>query len=68
MDKALKDAMIQLSQTEGITLFMMLFAAFNVLLSRITGQNDIVVDSPIGERNRKEFENLIGLFCQYFGA
>jgi non-ribosomal peptide synthetase component F len=50
----------RISQREGVTLFMTLLAAFNVLLYRYTGQNDIVVGSPIANRNRVETENLIG--------
>lgn len=52
----------ELAQSEGATLFMTLLAAFKVLLSRYTGQNDIVVGSPIAGRNRAETEGLIGLF------
>lgn len=49
-----------LSQQEGATLFMTLLAAFNMLLSRYTGQEDIVVGSPIANRNRSEIQGLIG--------
>jgi uncharacterized protein Usg len=52
----------QLSQAEGVTLFMTLLAGFNVLLARHTGQEDIVVGSPIAGRNRVELEQLLGLF------
>lgn len=52
----------QLSQSEGVTLFMTLLAGFNVLLARHTGQEDIVVGSPVAGRNRVELEHLIGLF------
>jgi amino acid adenylation domain-containing protein len=52
----------QLSRKDGTTLFMALLAAFNVLLSRYSGQDDIVVGSPIAGRNRVELESLIGLF------
>ena len=41
---------------------MTLLAAFQVLLSRYTGQSDIVVGSPIANRNRQEIEGLIGFF------
>ncbi|HEY0083192.1 MAG TPA: condensation domain-containing protein, partial [Pyrinomonadaceae bacterium] len=51
-----------LSRREGVTLFMTLLAAFDVLLSRYTGQEDIVVGTPIAGRNRAEIENLIGFF------
>jgi amino acid adenylation domain-containing protein len=51
-----------LSQREGTTLFMMLLAAFKVLLYRHTGQEDIIVGSPIANRPQTETEELIGLF------
>jgi amino acid adenylation domain-containing protein len=51
-----------LSQQEGATLFMTLLAGFQLLLSRYTGQNDIVVGSPIANRTRSELEHLIGFF------
>ena len=51
-----------LSRQEGATLFMTLLAAFNILLYRFSGQDDIVVGVPIANRNRTETENLIGLF------
>ncbi len=51
-----------LSRHEGVTLFMMLLAAWQSLLHRYTGENDIVVGSPIAGRNSTESENLIGLF------
>ena len=41
---------------------MTLLAAYQVLLSRYTGQHDIVVGSPIANRNRHEIEDLIGFF------
>jgi amino acid adenylation domain-containing protein len=51
-----------LSQQEGVTLFMTLLTAFNVLLHRYTGQDDIVVGSPIANRNQADLEPLIGCF------
>jgi len=52
----------ELSRTEGATLFMTLLAAWQVLLSRYSGQTDISVGTPIANRNRAETENLIGFF------
>ncbi|HJS23819.1 MAG TPA: amino acid adenylation domain-containing protein, partial [Pyrinomonadaceae bacterium] len=52
----------ELSRHEGVTLFMVLLGAFAVLLKRYTGQQDIVVGSPIAGRNRGEVEGLIGFF------
>ncbi|MBG1265874.1 non-ribosomal peptide synthase/polyketide synthase, partial [Nostoc sp. WHI] len=54
--------LIQLSQQQGVTLFMTLLAAFDTLLYRYTGQSDILVGTPIANRNRSEIEGLIGFF------
>jgi amino acid adenylation domain-containing protein len=58
----LRDRLAKLSRQEGGTLFMTLLAAFKILLARHSGQEDIVVGSPIAGRNRIETENLIGSF------
>jgi amino acid adenylation domain-containing protein len=52
----------QLSQQSGVTLFMTLIAAFTVLLSRHTNQQDIVIGSPIANRNSTQLERLLGFF------
>ncbi len=62
LPKNLSQALQELSQQEGVTLFMTLLAAFKVLLYRYTSQEDIVVGSPIAGRNRAEIEILIGFF------
>jgi hypothetical protein len=51
-----------LARREGVTLFMVLLAAFKVLLHRYTGQTDILVGTAIANRNRAEIEGLIGFF------
>jgi amino acid adenylation domain-containing protein len=51
-----------ISRQQGVTLFMTLFATFNILLSRISGQDDIVIGSSIAGRNRPETDGLIGFF------
>lgn len=55
-------ALKTLSQREGVTLFMTLLAAFNILLYRYTAQADILVGSPIANRTRTEVQGLIGCF------
>jgi amino acid adenylation domain-containing protein len=60
--KSLTDGLKALSRREGATLFMTLLASFQTLLHRYTGQDDIVVGSPIAGRSRSELEGLIGLF------
>lgn len=51
-----------LSRDEGVTLFMTLLAAFQVLLHRYSGQDQIVVGTPIANRGHAEIEGLIGFF------
>ncbi|WP_193200009.1 non-ribosomal peptide synthetase [Nostoc sp. MG11] len=58
----LTQALELLSRREGVTLFMTLLAAYNTLLYRYTGQADILVGSPIANRNYSEIESLIGFF------
>jgi amino acid adenylation domain-containing protein len=53
----------ELSQSEGVTLFMTLLGAFQVLIYRYTRQNDILVGTPIANRNQVETERLIGFFA-----
>ncbi len=52
-----------LAREQGATLFMLLLAAFQSLLFRWSGQQDVVVGSPVANRNRQETEGLIGFFA-----
>jgi amino acid adenylation domain-containing protein len=56
------EALKELGRSEDATLFMVLLAAFGVLLSRYSGQNDITIGTPVANRRRTELESLIGLF------
>ncbi|MEM7537678.1 MAG: amino acid adenylation domain-containing protein, partial [Chloroflexota bacterium] len=58
----LSAALKKLSAESGATIFMTLLAAFNLLLARLSGQDDILVGTPIAGRNRVETENIIGFF------
>jgi amino acid adenylation domain-containing protein/non-ribosomal peptide synthase protein (TIGR01720 family) len=58
----LSEAVRTLSRRQHATLFMTLLAAFKVLLSRYTGQRDILVGTPVANRNYQELEDLIGFF------
>jgi amino acid adenylation domain-containing protein len=58
----LADELKALSRREGVTLFMTLLAAFKILLARYSGQDDIVVGTPISGRSHVELEGLIGCF------
>ena len=58
----LYESVNELGRKNGVTLFMTLLAVFNVLLSRYTGQKDLLIASPIAGRNWRGIENLIGFF------
>jgi len=58
----LGDALKQLAQREGVSLFMLLLASFQALLHRYSGQAQIRVGVPTANRNRVETEGLIGFF------
>jgi amino acid adenylation domain-containing protein len=60
LPQRLLDALEALSQQAGMTLFMVLLAAFQTLLHRYTEQADIAIGSPIANRHRSELEGLIG--------
>ncbi|MEH2390266.1 MAG: amino acid adenylation domain-containing protein [Nostoc sp.] len=62
LGKVLTQKLQTLSKELNVTLFMTLLAAFTVLLYRYSHQEDIVIGSPIANRNRKEIESLIGFF------
>ncbi|MFD0772072.1 non-ribosomal peptide synthase/polyketide synthase [Bacillus sp. CGMCC 1.60114] len=62
LPSALHDKLNEFSRQEGATLFMTLLAAYQSFLSRYTGQEDILVGSPIANRNYREIEGLIGFF------
>ena len=58
----LSESLKALSRKQGVTLFMTLLSALQFLLQRYSGQDDIIVGSPIASRPRVETENLIGCF------
>ena len=58
----LRAALRELNRRTGTTEFMLFFAAFQVLLARLTNTTDIVVGTPFANRHRREAEPMIGLF------
>ncbi|MBA3824781.1 MAG: non-ribosomal peptide synthetase, partial [Ktedonobacterales bacterium] len=62
LDRDLGQALHGLAQREGVTLFMLLLAAFQTLLYRYSGQDDFIIGSPIADRTRPELEAVIGPF------
>ncbi|MEU8530981.1 amino acid adenylation domain-containing protein, partial [Streptomyces sp. NPDC048629] len=56
------EALRELSRDCGASMFMTLLAAFDVLLGRYAGSDDVVVGTPVANRNRAETEDLIGFF------
>ncbi len=62
LSEAVRQRLHEIGRESGATLFMTLLAAFNVLLWRYSGQGEILIGTPIANRNRAETEELIGFF------
>ncbi|MGF1654552.1 MAG: alpha/beta fold hydrolase, partial [Actinomycetales bacterium] len=62
VDAALAEAVRRLAVSRGATPFMVLLAAFAVLLARRSGRDDVVVGIPVANRGTPELESLIGMF------
>ncbi|MEH2067463.1 MAG: amino acid adenylation domain-containing protein [Nostoc sp.] len=62
LPQSLSQQLEEFSHQQGVTLFMTMLAAFQTLLYRYTQQEDIVIGSPIANRNRSEIEGVIGFF------
>jgi len=62
LSRAQSEGIAELGRQEGATVFMVMLAAFQWLLSRLSGQEDISIGTVIANRNRKETESLMGCF------
>ncbi len=62
LSSSLTDHLRALCRQEGVTLYMLLLAAFNTLLYRYSGQEDILIGTATGGRKRPEVEKLMGMF------
>ncbi|MBW7477832.1 AMP-binding protein, partial [Paenibacillus oenotherae] len=61
-DKKLTDRLQAIGAEHGATLYMVLLAAFTIMLSRYSGQEDVIVGTPIAGRKHGDIESLIGMF------
>lgn len=62
LDRELSAGLNSLASKTGTTLYMVMLAAYNILLSKYTGQEDIVVGSPIAGRHHPDMEKIMGFF------
>ncbi|EHK54745.1 condensation domain-containing protein, partial [Allomesorhizobium alhagi] len=62
IDAALTRGLKRLSRQHGTTVFMTVLAAWAAVLSRLSGQDDLVIGVPSANRGRREIEELIGFF------
>jgi amino acid adenylation domain-containing protein len=60
--RTVSEGVASLARREGVTVFMALLSAFHMLLERYTGQEDLLIGTPIAGRGRAELEGVIGLF------
>lgn len=63
LDGELLQLLKKTANKTGTTLFMLLLSAYNILLSKYSGQSDIIVGSPIAGRVQTELENVVGMFA-----
>lgn len=63
LSEALASDLRSLAKEHRLTLFMVLYGAFAILMSRLSGSEDVLVGTPIANRRRFEVEGLIGLFA-----
>ncbi len=61
-DKVLLQGLTALAERQEVTLFMLLNSAFSLLINRYCGQEDIVIGTPIANREQAEVANLVGFF------
>ena len=62
IDRSLSNKLSELSQRSGSTLFMTLLSVFATLLCRYSEQEDLIIGTPVANRNQAQTENLIGFF------
>ncbi len=62
IDKELADKLNQVAKEKGATMYMVLLSIFNILLSKYSGHEDIIIGSPIAGRRHADLENIIGMF------
>ncbi len=51
-----------MEKENDLTLYMLVLSAFNILLSKLSGQQDIIIGTPIAGRNHNDLENIVGVF------
>ena len=63
LEPGLVQGLRELARREGVTFYMLLLAAYEVLLARYSGQEDVVVGTVVANRNRSELDGLVGFFA-----
>ncbi|MDU0072246.1 MULTISPECIES: non-ribosomal peptide synthetase [Bacillus] len=62
LPKAVKDKLNGLAEKNGATLYMVMLAAYNALLAKYTGQDDVIVGTPTAGRRHSDLEGIVGMF------
>ena len=68
VDEATNEGLKQLAAQRGTTLYMVLLAAYTVLLHKYTGQDDLIVGTSIAGRTHGDTQPLIGMFVNTLGS
>ncbi|ANY69398.1 non-ribosomal peptide synthetase [Paenibacillus sp. BIHB 4019] len=64
LDRRLKDKLNKLAEESGATLYMVLLAAYYAALAKYTGQEELVIGTPVAGRNHAELDGIVGMFIQ----
>ena len=62
IDKQMTDSLQRIADENGATLYMVLLAAYSILLSKYSGQEDFIVGTPVSGGTHADLEPLIGMF------
>lgn len=62
LDKEITKGLQKMAKEAGATMYMVLLAGFTILLSKYSGQEDIIIGSPIAGRPNADFQNIMGIF------
>ena len=62
LDQELVDSIMEFTHSTGTTPYMFLLAAYNILLAKYSGQDDLVIGSPVAGRSHADLEKIVGMF------
>lgn len=62
IEKGLLEKLQRFSKEQGVTVFITMFTAYHVLLTRLLNEQDVTIGVPVNNRNKEKFERMLGVF------